>query len=138
MKLDIDKLFIGVFGAILILISFYPTKEVKATSGSTSVVFFRTSSSLPASPNVRICIMNQGVAPSAGMVKENGSTGDKLQTNICDSWLGVYLGKKATVNLTNTSWWGAQVDQDTKVNHDGSSTNYGVIPSGSFWGEGVR
>jgi hypothetical protein len=131
------------FSVFLIFMYLYPVPEIPnahAVSGATSVVFFRTSSAAPAagSPNVRVCIMNQGTSPDKGLVREAGTTGGQLQTKVCDSWVSVLLGKSATVNITGATWWGAQVDQDTKFNHDGSAVNFGIISSGSFWGEGVR
>ena len=63
---------------------------VQATSGATSLVFQRATTATSATPNVRICTMTQ----TKGMVKELGETGDKMQTLICDTILGYYLGKK--------------------------------------------
>jgi hypothetical protein len=134
-------LVIGLFLLLGICNYFCPKpEEALAVSGATSVVFFRASSAAPAAsaPNVRICVMNQGTSPSKGLVREAGETGGQLQTNICDYWIPVLLGESATVNITGATWWGAQVDQDTKFNHDGSATNFGIIPNGGFWGEGVR
>ena len=107
---------------------------VQATSGATSLVFQRATTATSATPNVRICTMTQ----TKGMVKELGETGDKMQTLICDTILGYYLGKKLTVNITGSSYFHFEVDQDTLFNHDGHATNALKILSGTAWGEAIR
>ena len=131
---------IGFIGTFLLLCAFWSfcPKGTQATSGATTAVFSQTSTALTASPNVRVCVMSQGQAPTSGLVKEKGSTGDKVQGPICDYIYGYYLGKKLTVNITGAMWFYAEVDQNTKFNHDGSATNYLIIPSGGSHSEVVR
>jgi hypothetical protein len=106
--------------------------EAAFAPGATSLVFQQSTSALTATPNVRVCLMNQG------MPQDHGTSGGSMQSLVCDSILGYYLGKKLTVPVTASSYFVIQVDQATKYNHDGSLTNYLLLPSGGSWGEAVR
>ena len=118
-------------GYVLLLLVVFPV-VVYAASGSTTLVFQQTSSALTAKPNVKVCVM------SKGMVRDLSTSGTAMQTVICDSITGYFLGKKLTVSIAGSNYFYAQVDQDTLFNHDGHATNGLTIYGGTGWGESVR
>jgi len=117
---------IGGGGGIIVI---GPVNNAEASPAPATLVFQQSTSALTTTPNVRICVMNSGLAQAWN---------NYLQALVCDSTSGYYLGKKLTVNLTNAVYYVIQVDQATKYNHDGSLTNYLLLPSGGSWGEAVR
>ena len=101
-----------------------------AAPGPATLVFQQTSSAVTATPNVRVCLMKNGLVTSI--------PGGVMQSLVCDSITGYFLTKKTTVTLSSAVYFVIQVDQSTKYNHDGSLTNYLLLPSGGSWGEAVR
>ena len=110
----------------------YYAPPVGATPGATTLVFQCTSTAVPSTPNVRVCVMN------AGMARDFKNSGIPIQTVICDSITGYYLTKSLTVSLTGAQYFYFQVDQDTLFNHTGHATNALKILDGEAWGESVR
>lgn len=121
------KSFLVLFTALMIFISLSP--PVKASPSPATLVFQQTSSAVTATPNVRVCVMQNGMAQAWN---------NYMQSLVCDTIQSYYLTKKTTVPLTSAIYYVIQVDQATKYNHDGSLTNYLLLPSGGSWGEAVR
>ena len=107
-------------------------RDSLATPGAVNLVFQQASSAVPATPNVRVCVMK------SGMARDFKNGGIPMQSGICDTITGYYLGKKLTVPITGGNWFHLEVDQDTEYNHDGSATNWLKILSNGSWEETIR
>jgi len=123
------KYFIILFAILMIFVSVSPS--VKASQRSYPVVF-RPTSSAATTPNIRLCIMKQGLS------QDQETSGGTIQSIVCDTRPGYNVTKYLSTTLTNVILLNICVDQDTKYNNDGSLTNYTLIKSGTCWSEAVR
>lgn len=113
----------------------FNSRPAAAIPGSTALVFNQTSSALPATPNVGVCAMTKG------MVRDLTTSGVPMQTLVCDSITGYFLGKTLTVNLTSTSYFVAwnMGNGTVMFNHAGFPSNNALpIPALASWSEAVR
>lgn len=123
------KYILVLFVALMLFISVCP--PIKA-SQSSNPVYFRPISSAATTPNIRLCVMNQGLP------QDHETSGGPIPIIVCDSRPGYAVTKYLTTTLSNVILLSICVDQDTKYNNDGSLTNYTLIKSGTCWSEAVR